>query len=435
MRKDVIKSLIQMRQHEVPFKVIERDISLPIDRNKIITIPGVRRCGKSTMMEIAVNRLVAGGTDVKRVLWIGFDDERLLDMTSDSLDEVLQAYSELYPGISLADVHMFFDEIQLIEGWEYFVLRVYKSYCRNVYVCGSNATVLSTQLTSILRGYPLEQEVLPLSFREYCRFLAVPTDSYTHADRAALRAACNDYILASAFPEVVLTPSPIDRLKILHSYFETMLLRDLVEHYRLSNIPAVRYFTRRLMANLSKPTSVNKIYNEMKSAGVRVSKDDVYLWANYVCDIFLFIRIPRFERSLVREQRAAYKYYCIDGGLRTSVLMPQSNDEGKLLENSIFLELWRRRQPGDRITYYASTAAECDFVIMRGDSAVALIQVTWDMGDNDTRKREIKGILEAARATGCDSLTIITRDEQGTVRADNRTINITPAWQWLLPPY
>ena len=207
MRKDVIKSLIAIKQSEIPFDVIERDIKLPINRNKIITVPGVRRCGKSTLMEIAINGLVREGVSPRNILWLGFDDERLKNMSSDDLDDVIVSYMEMFPDIPIKDVYMFFDEIQLIKDWEYFVLRVYKSYCKNIYVCGSNATMLSTELSSALRGYPLEYETYPLSFNEYCRFKGIATNSYLEQDRARLKMAFEAYNQASAFPEIVMTTS------------------------------------------------------------------------------------------------------------------------------------------------------------------------------------------------------------------------------------
>lgn len=281
-----------MRQSEIPFDVIERDMMLPVNRKKIITVPGVRRCGKSTMMEIAVNNLVNEGVPKENILWLGFDDERLVNMSSDELDDVIMAYMEMFPHIPIKNAYMFFDEIQLIKNWEYFVLRVYKSYCKNIYVCGSNATMLSTELSSALRGYPLEYEVYPLSFHEYCRFKGISTDSYLEQDRARLRTAFEDYVHSSAFPEVVLTSSKSEQLKLLHEYFDTMILRDLTEHYHISNISVVRYLIKRIMDNLTKPTSINAIYNDIKSQGLKVSKDDLYLWADYACQIFMFIRIP-----------------------------------------------------------------------------------------------------------------------------------------------
>ena len=431
MRKDVIKSLIAIKQSEIPFDVIGRDIALPLNRKKIITVPGVRRCGKSTLMEIAINELVESGVSVERILWLGFDDERLKNMTSDELDDVIVSYMEMYPDILIKDVYMFFDEIQLIKDWEYFVLRVYKSYCKNIYVCGSNATMLSTELSSALRGYPLEYETYPLSFNEYCRFRGIPTKGFLEQDKARLRTAFEAYNMESAFPEIVLISSKSEQIKLLQGYFDTMLLKDLVEHYRISNIGVVRYFVKRIMANLTKPTSINAIYKDIKSQGLKVSKDDLYLWANYICDIFMFIRISRYDRSLIKEQKSLDKYYCIDNGLRGAVLMPQSNDNGKGLENVVLLQLNRIKQPSDKITYYQGEK-ECDFVLQRNESVIQLFQVTWDMTDENTREREVNGILEASQITGCDKLFIITKEEECLMEVEGKQIQVLPAWKWLL---
>lgn len=431
MRKDVIKSLIAIKQSEIPFDVIERDVKLPINRKKIITVPGVRRCGKSTLMEITINNLVREGVPSKNILWLGFDDERLRMMSSEELDDVIVSYMEMFPDTPIKDVHIFFDEIQLIKDWEYFVLRVYKSYCKNIYICGSNATMLSTELSSALRGYPLEYETYPLSFNEYCRFKGITTDSYLEQDRARLKMAFEAYNQASAFPEIVLTSSKSEQLKLLHGYFDTMILKDLSEHYSISNTSVMRYFVKRIMANLTKPTSINAIYKDIKSQGLKVSKDDLYLWADYICDIFMFIRISKYDRSLIKKQKALDKYYCIDNGMRGAVLIPQSNDNGKNLENIVFMQLNRMRLPSDKITYYQGNC-ECDFVLQREDSVIQLIQVTGSMIDESTREREIKGLLEAASVTGCGNLVIVTKDEEDTFVREDKEINVIPAWKWLL---
>ncbi len=432
MKGEIIKSLIAIKQSEIPFDVIERDVKLPTDRKKIITIPGVRRCGKSTLMEIAINNLVQNGVARERILWLGFDDERLRNMVSEELDEVITSYMEMFPDIPIKEVYMFFDEIQLIKGWEYFVLRLYKTYCKNIYVCGSNATMLSSELSSVLRGYPLEYETYPLSFNEYCRFKGIPTNSYLEQDKARLKNAFEAYNQESAFPEIVLTASKSEQLKLLHGYFDTMLLKDLAEHYKISNTSVVRYFVKRIMANLTKPTAIHGIYKDIKSQGLKVGKDDLYLWANYICDIFMFIRIPKYDRSLAKEQKSLDKYYCIDNGLRGAVLMPQSNDYGKNLENSVFMHLNRMRLPSDKISYYQGDG-ECDFVLQRGESVAQLVQVTWNMTDESTREREVAGILEASVATGCDNLLIVTKDEEATITRGDKQIVIAPAWKWLLP--
>ena len=432
MRKDVIKSLIAIKQSEIPFDVIERDIKLPINRNKIITVPGVRRCGKSTLMEIAINGLVREGVSPRNILWLGFDDERLKNMSSDDLDDVIVSYMEMFPDIPIKDVYMFFDEIQLIKDWEYFVLRVYKSYCKNIYVCGSNATMLSTELSSALRGYPLEYETYPLSFNEYCRFKGIATNSYLEQDRARLKMAFEAYNQASAFPEIVLTSSRSEQLKLLHGYFDTMILKDFAEDNPQMKCYALGALE--LFDDIYDIDTVSMTIYQPRRQNVStydVSKDDLYLWADYICSIFMFARISKYDRSLVKEQKSLDKYYCIDNGMRGAVLMPQSNDNGKNLENTVFMQLNRMRLPSDKIAYYQGNC-ECDFVLQREDNVIQLIQVTWDMVDASTREREIKGLLEAASVTGCENLIIVTKDEENTFNREGKEIKVIPAWKWVL---
>ncbi|MDE6403323.1 MAG: ATP-binding protein, partial [Muribaculaceae bacterium] len=302
----------------------------------------------------------------------------------------------------------------------------------NIYISGSNATMLSRELKSALRGWPLEEETLPLSFREYCEFKGISTDGWLESDTAKLRNAFASYNKEGGFPEVVLTDNPLQKVKILQAYFDTMLLKDLVEHYGLSNIEVLRYYLKRIMANITKPTSIRAIHGDIKSRGLKVSKDDLYDWANHACDIFMFIRVPNYSRSLQKVESSMPKYYCIDNGLRDAVLLPQSDDDGKKLENTVFLQLYRRRTPIDSIFYYQGRG-ECDFVVQRGVEIDRLIQVTWNMDDEDTRRREINGLIEAADATGCSNLFIITADHSEEIRLDGgRVIHVIPAWRWLL---
>ncbi|MDE6011003.1 MAG: ATP-binding protein [Muribaculaceae bacterium] len=432
MDKQYIKTQIAMRQAEFPTDLKPRENPLPIDLGKIITIPGVRRCGKSSKMEIVVNQLLSAGVERERMLWIGFDDERLVRSAADELYQIIEAYREMFPDVEMASVYMFFDEIQLIEGWEYFIMRLYKHYTKNIYISGSNATMLSSELKSALRGWPIEESVMPLSFREYCGFKGIVTDSWLEEDMARVRNAFHAYNNEGGFPEVVLTENPFLRAKILQGYFDTMLLKDLAEHYRISNVEVLRYFLKRLMSNVSKPTSIRGIHNAIRSRGLKVSKDDLYDWANHACDIFLFVRVSNFSRSLQKVESSQPKFYCIDNGLMDAVLLPQSDDNGKKLENTVLLEVCRKSGPLDKIFYYQGRG-ECDFVVQHGAEITQLIQVTWSMADESTRKREIAGLLEASDATDCQNLLIITAyDEEEIHLEDGRHISVHPAWKWLL---
>lgn len=429
-RKELFKSLIALSQAELPFERIEREIDLPVQPELIITVPGVRRAGKSSLLMLAVNKLLTSGIKREQILWVNFDDERLDRMPTEELDEVLQAYREMYPEIELKDVYMFFDEIQNIDGWDLFVLRVFKSYCQHVYVTGSNAKLLSSEISTALRGWTLDYEMLPLSFREFCQFKGIDARSYLESDKAKRYAAMEEYIHGGGFPKVVLSTDKSMKLRLLQGYFNTMLFRDLAERHEIKNIEALRYFLKRVMQNLTKTTSINAIVNDMRSNDVSVSKDDLYSWADWVVEAYLFVRYPKYSRSLVKENQSLRKYYVIDTGMRQAVLMPQSEDKGKLLENIVALELFRRRG-ADRKMFYWQEGRECDFVVQREEYVEELIQVTWDMADEDTRKREIEGIKEAAKGTKCDKLTIVTRERKETIEEDGFRIEVVGIEEWL----
>ena len=392
MVKDVIKFIIANKQSEMPFNLIERDIKIPTEENKIITIPGIRRCGKTTMMELAVNQLLKDGVSKTRILWIGFDDERLAGMSTDELDDIISSYMEMFPEISINETYMFFDEIQLIKDWEYFVLRLYKSYCKHIFVCGSNATMLSTEVVSALRGYPLEYKTFPLSFHEYLRFSGIDGTSHLESDIAKIKAAFDDYNNFGGFPEVTLAKSESRKIELLQNYFTAMLYRDLVEHYKISNVSVVNYFIKRLLANIPKPTSINKIFNDLKSQGFKVSKNDLYLWSDYICNIFLFLRIPKYSKSLAQRQSGLKKYYCMDNGIHSSILLPQSNDNGTKLENTIFLQLCRIRSSVEEI-YYFQDGKECDFVLEDRGKIKNLIQVSWSINNSETKEWSNKPVF------------------------------------------
>ena len=430
-KKDIFKTLIAQKQTEMPFSVIDRDVSLPIDGNEIITIPGVRRCGKSTLMEIAINRLLANGVRKENILWIGFDDERIKYMTAEELDLVLQAYREMYPATELKDVWMFFDELPLVKDWEYFVLRLFKGSCKHIFICGSNASTLSVEMKSALRGWPREVEVWPLSFREYLRFKGVDADSHLEQDKARVQVAFNEYNRLGGMPEPTLMPVLSEKYRKLQDYFDVMLLRDLVEHWQISKPQTVRYFLKRVMTTIASRLSVNAIYREIKASGRKVTKDDLYDWLAWAQSIYLVRKLDVYSRSVKSEISIPGKYYVIDNGLRSTVIPLQSDDDGKQLENTVYIELIRRKGHNAELSYF-SGSGECDFVVSEGDEVKRLIQVTWDMSDAETRKREFSGILEAAKATGCRDLTIITRDEEGEEIRDGLNVKIVPVCRFLL---
>lgn len=429
-KKELLKQLIAGFQSSLPVEVFARELSLPVDSGKIITVPGVRRCGKSSLFLLVINRLICERLATKeQILFLNFDDERL-QLKADNLDEILQAYRELYPAIPLKEVYMFFDEVQMADDWQPFVRRVYEQECKHVFLTGSNSRMLSSELATSLRGRTLQYEEFPLSFREVCSFLQVSINLYVPENRAKLINTFKEYLHRGGFPEVTLA-APIYKDRILQEYFFVMLYKDLVERYEIKNPEPIRYFIKRVMANLTKPTSINRIYNELKSQGVSIGKNTLYDVIVQTESIYLFFSLTKYEPSLVKESTGDKKYYCIDNGLRSVLLSPQSEDNGKLLENAVFLHLRRSLRVQEELHYYRGKK-ECDFVVSEYDMVTRLIQVSYQMHDEETRKREVEGLLEAAQATGCRELTIVTIEEEAEWSERDMLIRVVPAWKWML---
>lgn len=429
-KKELLKQLIAGFQASLPVEVRPREFSIPVDSGKIITVPGVRRCGKSSLFLLAINQLIREQIVTKeQILFLNFDDERL-KMNADNLDEILQAYRELYPAIPLKDVYMFFDEVQMADDWQPFVRRVYEQECRHIFLTGSSSRMLSSELATSLRGRTLQYEEFPLSFNEFCDFTGIDTNYYVPESRAKLVNAFKVYLHGGGFPEVVLA-APLYKDRILQEYFFVMLYKDLVERYEIKNPEPIRYFIKRVMSSLTKPTSINRIYNELKSQGVSIGKNTLYDVIVQIESIYLFFSLTKYEPSLVKENTGDKKYYCIDNGLRSVLLNPQSEDNGKLLENVVFLHLRRNLRIQEGLHYYKGKK-ECDFVVVEYDEVTRLIQVSYQMNDEETRRREVDGLLEAAQITGCRELTIITMEMEAKWNEQGMLIHVLPAWKWML---
>ena len=409
----------------------ERSLQLPLNKQRIVTVTGVRRCGKSSLLHLTINRLLASGVDKEQILYIGFDDERLANMDVSDFDEILQAYRLMYPDRPLSSVYMFFDEIQIVKGWELFVLRVYKSYCKNVYVTGSTAQMLSGEMSSALRGWPDEYTEYPLSFKEFIAFKGVKANRYTEEGAALMANMFKSYLLTGGFPQTVLANVETERVKLLQAYFNTMLFRDMIEHYNISASPSVvRYFLKRVFNNITKPSSVNNIYNDLKSQGLKLSKDSLYQWLDYACNIFLLHKVPKYSKSIIKQSTSLSKYYVVDFALAKSVLLPQSEEKGKALENAVYMHLARHLNENEQI-YYFNEGAECDFVIANDEGVKELIQVCWELDEFNT-PRECGGLCAASAATGCKKASIITCNQAQSIHYGDLQINVVAAWDFML---
>ncbi len=425
-KKDVIKSLIREFHHRAIPDFIPRLIPIPDGLDKIITLIGPRRSGKTFRLYQIVAEILK--THHKEsIIFLNLEDERL-DLSVHELDLIIQAYRELYPEQDLSECTFFFDEIQNVTGWEKFIRRVYDTLSPHIFLTGSNAKMLSSEISTSLRGRSISYEIFPLSFKEYLRFNNISYDRYIPEIQAQIYNALDDYMEYGGFPELVNIQDKEIKFKILQEYYQVMLFRDLIDHYAIKNIVALKYFLKRLMASATKEISVNRIFNDLKSADIRIGKNSLYLFLDYAESIFLIRTLPKLSFKLPVREFGERKLYVIDTGLLNSLIYRFTADRGKAVENIVYWELQRRQEH----IFFIKNGFECDFVSMSTDgSAYNAIQVCMDLHDSLTRKREIKGLISACRKLHLNRGTIISFDERDEITEQGINIKVIPLPQFL----
>ena len=428
-KKDLIKTILQSWQEKIPTDVLPRETRLPADSGKIITVVGVRRCGKTSVLFDTINGLLKSGIPKERILFFSFDDERL-NLKPGDFDFIVQAYRELHPEIPLKQTYIFFDEIQMADGWEQFVRRIYDSETKNIFISGSNSKMLATDIATSLRGRTLQYEIFPLSFSEYCEFLKLDKNTLRATSIPYLINAFREFTTKGGFPELVLN-GYMESAKTLQEYYFVLLYKDIVERYEVKNIPALKYFVTRLLSNLSKPTSINKINNELKSAGYKFDKNLLYSLAEYLENVFFIYRMGRFSREVVLSDFTDKKVFFVDYGMIQALTPSYQDDYGKLFENLVFLWL-RRKAPFLRGLLYYKEKKECDFVLFDRNKPVLLVQACYDFTDPGIRKREIEGLYDASVFFSCRNVLILTFDHEEELKVDKLNMWIIPAWKEML---
>lgn len=428
MKKDALKTIIRDFHVTARPALKPRLLKIPVDTGKIITLVGVRRCGKTSLLFNIISNLLQQGVPMPSILYINFEDERL-NLKTDELDMLLQAWQELYPETGIDECSFFFDEIQNIPGWDKFVRRLYDRGARNIFITGSNAHLLSSDIATSLRGRALSYEVFPLSFGEYLSFREVTPDLNSSRSIALVNHHLQDYLRHGGFPEVTFYDDAL-RNRVLQEYFNVMIYRDMAERYLIKNLPALKFFLKRIIASATKPFSVNKIYNELKSAGFRIGKNQLYDFLDGAQNIHLAKTLKKHSDSLIDRELGERKMYVIDTGLLNALDFKFSDDTGKALEQVVFLELKRREK---EICYFKDTA-ECDFIIKQDLDVTEAIQVSATLADPETRSRELRGLRECCKRFNLTHGVIITLDESEAFEHDGIAVTLIPLYRWLLLP-
>ena len=427
-KKEQIKQIIRDFHLSGDFDVKPRTLQPPLDTQKIITLVGVRRCGKTSILYDRINTL-SQTMDKTKILFLNFEDERL-DLQVDELDLVLQSYRELYPEHRLEECYFFFDEIQNIDGWEKFIRRVYDTVSKHIFITGSNSKLLSTDIATSLRGRTLSYEVFPLSFAEYLAFKDIAVDVYSSKSLAFVKHAQETFLRDGAFPETLFLEKQYI-IPTLQEYFNVMLYKDLAERYNITNIVALKFFLKRVIASSTKQISINKIYNELKSSGIKIGKNTLYDFLDYVQNIYLSLTLHRYDPSLANKELGEKKVYSIDIGLNNATEFKFSDDIGKSLENAVFLEIRRGKRD---VFYYRDAKSECDFVIKENNKIAQAIQVAYDISNADTKKRELKGLISACKKFHLDRGVIVTYDSEDEFMEEGIMIEVIPFYKWVLSP-
>lgn len=436
MNKRIVKEVIkEFQEWELP-EVLPREIDVPSSPQKIIAIIGPRRSGKTYLLFWLIKKLLSENISAEQIIYFNFDDPRLLPCDAKDIELILEAYRELYPEHRKKINYLFFDEIQNVKDWEIGVRRIYDTRKFRIFLTGSSSKLLSKEIATQLRGRAISFEILPFSFREILSAKGIELDrniAYS-MERFSITKCLNEYLKVGGFPEVVLEENSDLKIRILKEYLETMFFKDLVERYHVKNQALLRELMKFLTTNTANLFSLNAFYRWIKST-YPVTKRTLLNYVAYLEDTGLFFLVRKFSYSLKEQTQTPRKCYIVDIGLRSAYGFKFSEDEGRNLENAVFIELQRRKakNPLMEIFYWQDyKKREVDFVIKQGKTIEQLIQVCAKIDDFRIKEREIGALVKASEQLKCDNLSVITFDYEKEEEIKGKKVAFKLIWQWLL---
>jgi predicted AAA+ superfamily ATPase len=413
MQKSMLQAVIsdQKALKWVPTAIERQHVSI-VEDVSVVVISGIRRCGKSTLLQAIRSK------NKEQDYYLNFDDDRLIQFKVEDFQLLLELFGERYG----KQTTFYFDEIQNIIGWERFVRRLH-DYGNKVYITGSNASMLSKELGTHLTGRYQQVELYPFSFLEYLTLNQIEPNSldrFNTDDKALLKASFNDYFKLGGFPAFLKSKNP----EYLKSLYESVLYRDVMVRNGITNEQELLELMFFVTSNTSKLISYNSL---AKVIGVK-NATTVKQYLGFLQDAYMLSLVSKYDTSVKKQLHNPKKVYGIDLGLMRQLSFQHSENQGRLLENLVFLELKRQ----NKTVYYHHSKSECDFVIKEKNSITQAIQVCWSLYDDHTKQREINGLLEAMSAYQLKEGFILTEDESDRLEVDDKIINIMPVWLWLL---
>ena len=418
MDSRILKELIveQKKDFEKKEKFVERTIIREIKQYlnlpHAIIISGLRRSGKSTVLKEIKHRYY----EDENIYYFNFEDERLVNFTLEDFNLLYETFIEI---IGKSNT-FFFDEIQVVNGWEAFVRRMNDKGYKFI-ITGSNSSMLSREMGTKLTGRSIVIGLYPFSFKECLSYANIDTHNtmLLTEDRALIKKEFNEYIDNGGMPEYRIYKND----KILKDLYENILYRDVIVRYNLSDEKSLKELTHFLFSNYGKEIS----YNNLKSMLNLGSANTVKHYMSYLENSYLIFTIPKYDKSLKKQIYSKKKIYVIDTGLINLISFKFSKNSGRILENIVFLELKRNNKD----IFYHKEKSECDFILKDKLKIVQAIQVTQNLDDSN-KSREIAGLLEACKKYKLKEGMILTYDQEKEIVVDDKKIVVKPVWKWLL---
>ena len=414
--KDLLRQVIYEQREVNEGLGVSRQIdSLQIESPEVLVISGVRRCGKSVLLQQIRSK------QQEQDYFLNFDDDRLLHFTVDDFQTLCDILAEDF-GMQ----HTFFlDEIQLIPGWEHFVNRLYRQK-NKVFITGSNAKLLSRELGTLLTGRHLQQTLYPLSLKEFAEIKGYTwqkKDFHTTEGRAGLLNLQKKYLDEGGFPQYVSLGNP----RFLKELYSDIIYRDIVVRHNLPADKPLREVGYYLASNNTHRYTNSSI---AKAAGIK-SIETVSDYISYLEETYLIGILTKYDHKVGEQIKSPRKIYFIDNGLVSQIGFSFSKNTGAKLENAVYIELKRR----EKDIFYFSDGGECDFIVRNGSKIETAYQVTMSLSEPSVEHREISGLKSAMDAFHLEEGYIITYDESGERKLpDGREIHVIPFYKWVLQP-
>lgn len=415
MNRDVLKQIIiDQKEMYLGNPLISRDYDL--EGNVNYCFVGIRRTGKSYMMYQQIHNLMNDGMSSSQIVYVNFEDERLLEIGVDDLNTILEIGIE-FSGPK-GKPYLFLDEIQNVDGWEKFVRRVADMKYR-INITGSNSKMLSKEIASTLGGRFMIVNVFPYSFKEYLsanHIENIMVDQIGTKKRADIVSQYEQYVTYGAFPELV---DIKNKRVFLNNIYQTVYLRDIITRNKITNDFAVRLILKKIAESVTKALSFNRLTNIVKSAGISIGKQTVINYVGHMLDSYLIFSLQNYA-----SKKTSPKYYFMDTGLLGLMLLDCKTAQ---LENLVAVELIRRY--GFDNVYFFENNIEVDFYVPSENLAIQVsMQV---LGDVDTLKRETRAFVKLNDFIPNTKCLLITNSEETTLKCDDIEIDMIPAWKWL----